>query len=683
MKRGVKPLRTPRAVRPKRRPTPPRASGAGAVPAASAIGVDTGGTFTDFVAIVGGRRVAFKLPSTPAAPERAVLAGLERLGAGTHTRVRHGSTVATNALLERKGARVLFVTTRGFEDLLEIGRQERPELYALDPRRMPPLVPRARRLGVRERIGSKGETLTPLTAKELVRVARAARRARAESIAIGLLHAWAHPGHERRLERALAGSGLPITRSSKLCPEIREYERFATTVTNAYLMPRVGAYLGALARGTRAGLEVVLSHGGTAPPAAAAREPVRQLLSGPAAGLRAARAAAVGCGFPRALTLDVGGTSTDCAYVAGELPRRRAREVAGFPVLLPVLDVHTVGAGGGSVASVDAGGLLRVGPGSAGADPGPACYGRGGPITVTDALVLLGRIAGETLAGGALTLDREAAAAALERLARALGTRDAVAAAEGVVAVADARMEAALRRVSVERGHDPRDAALVAFGGAGGLHACALAAALDCEAVVFPAAAGVLSALGALAGGSRRERSRSVLRDARDGASFERDFARLERGVRGEFAVHERRGVTLERWCQARYAGQSHELEIAWSADVVARFHAAHASRFGFAEPGAQVEIVTLEVRGTRPADPVPAARHRPAAPRTRAIARVRDGGAWHRAAVVQRATLARGERLRGPAIVTDDGATLWIAPGWTAVVHTSEALVLRRGRDR
>ncbi|TMQ72510.1 MAG: hydantoinase/oxoprolinase family protein, partial [Candidatus Eisenbacteria bacterium] len=360
----------------------------------SAVGIDTGGTFTDFVALVSGRLVAFKLPSTPRAAERAVLAGLARLGATRASRVRHGSTVATNALLERKGARVVLLTTAGFEDLLEIGRQDRPDLYTLSPHRLPPLVPAARRLGVPERIGPHGERWQTLSPTAVRRAARAVGTRRPQAVAIGLLHAYAWPAHERRLARALASLGVPVTCSSAIAPEYREYERLATTVTNAYLAPRVAGYLGRLARGTRARLEVVLSHGGTAPPRAAAREPVRQLLSGPAAGLKAARDVARACGWEEALTLDVGGTSTDCAFVAGELPRRRGREVAGFPVLLPLLDVHTVGAGGGSIARVEPGGLLSVGPESAGADPGPACYRHGGPATVTDALVVLGRIPG-------------------------------------------------------------------------------------------------------------------------------------------------------------------------------------------------------------------------------------------------------------------------------------------------
>jgi N-methylhydantoinase A len=645
--------------------------------------VDTGGTFTDCVRLVGGRLETLKVPSTPARPHEAVLEGLVRLGAGAGSLVRHGSTVATNALLERKGARVVLLTTAGFEDAIEIGRQDRPRLYDLAPRREPPLVPRPRRLGVRERLGPKGERWRPLSAAEVARVVAAARRARPQAIAIGLLHAYADPAHERRLARALKRLGVPITASSSLCPEFREFERIATTVANAYLLPRMASYLRALDRAVPGRLEIVLSHGGTAGPAEAAREPVRQLLSGPAAGLIEAREVARACGFDSALTLDVGGTSTDCAFAAGELPRRRGRIVAGQPVLLPLLDVHTVGAGGGSIVHVEAGGLLRVGPDSAGADPGPACFGRGGPATVTDALLVLGRLPIDRLAGGAIVLDPGAAARALRRWASALGVRDALAVAEGVIAVAEAQIESALRHVSVERGFDPREAALVAFGGAGGLHACPIAEAIGCATVIAPRHAGVLSAIGALRSGSRRERSRTVLRGADRLPAVEAALRRLEREVRAELPAGDRVGARAERWVEARYVGQSHELSI--PADSVrglaGRFHAVHAERFGFAEPRHQVEIVTVEVRVHTPRLPLPA--WRPGRPkRARPPGRrVRVRGRWQEVAVLDRDGLAVGRRVPGPALALESGSTLWVPPGWTARVHRSGAWVVRRAR--
>ncbi|TMQ69968.1 MAG: hydantoinase/oxoprolinase family protein [Candidatus Eisenbacteria bacterium] len=384
-------------------------------------------------------------------------------------------------------------------------------------------------------------------------------------------------------------------------------------------------------------------------------------------------------GFERALTIDVGGTSTDVAFADGHLPRRRAREIAGFPILLPLLDVHTVGAGGGSIASIDPGGLLAVGPRSAGAVPGPACYGRGGPATVTDALVVLGRLP-EMRIGGSIEMDMDAARAAVTALAPALGARTPAAAAAAILSVANARMEAALRQVSVERGHDPRQVALVAFGGAGGLHACDLAAALGVDAIVFPAHAGVLSAVGAIAAPERHERSRTVLADAGDRATLTRALESLGRAVKGSFARAGRRAI--EPRVLARYAGQSHEIEIPFGPDLERRFHEAHRRLHGFAREDATIEIVTVEVEGAVEVTDAP----RPRAPRPRRVrperrARVAVDGRARAVPVWRFEALGGGARIRGPAIVLQSGATLWVDRGWWAGMHASGALVLRRGR--
>lgn len=648
-------------------------------PQVTAVGVDTGGTFTDFVAIVGGHFMPFKVPSTPAAPERAVLEGLSRAGATKSSRVRHGSTVATNTLLERKGARVTLLTNQGFEDLLEIGRQDRPDLYALAPRRDPPLVPRARRIGVSVRRAADGSARRPLRDSEVTRALAALRRSRPEAVAIGLLHAYRAPDDERRLAKAARRIGVPVSVSSELCPEIREYERFTTTVVNAYLQPRVARYLDELRRACGPRLEIVASHGGGVPAERAAREPVRQLLSGPAAGLWAAFRAAQEAGFTRVSTLDVGGTSTDVAFADGRLPRRRAREIAGFPILLPLLDVHTVGAGGGSIAAIDAGGLLAVGPQSAGADPGPACYGRGGPPTVTDAMVVIGRLPPIAL-GEAIVLDPARAREAIAALRPALGVRSVEQAAAAVVTVANARMEAALRRVSVERGHDPRGAALVAFGGAGGLHACELAGALGVEAVVFPANAGMLSALGAVSAPERHGRSRTVLRPASDREALQRAMSELERDVRRSF---ERSGrIATSRMALARYVGQSHELEVDFGPDLARRFHEAHRRRYGFAREDGVVEVVTLEVEAEMPASGLP--RRAPPARREASAerrTRVAIGGRVRQVPVWRFESLGLDATVKGPAIVLQTGATLWVEEGWSGRLHQSGALVLRRGR--
>ncbi len=653
---------------------------------ARAIGVDTGGTFTDLVIDGPSGRRALKVLSTPRQPAHAVIEGLRLAGAGRTTRVHHGSTVATNALLERKGARVTFVTTSGVEDVLEIGRQQRPDLHALVPTRPEPLVPASRRIGVAERVEAGGAVRRLLSEREIRRVVREVRATSPEAIAIGLLHAWSHPAHEQRLAEALRALGVPISVSSRIAPEIREFERFATTCANAFLEPQVRRYLEMLAGQHFGPLEVVLSHGGTAPASRAAGEPVRQLLSGPAAGLRAALSAARACGFDSALTLDVGGTSTDCAFLGGEgagsdgLPRTRGREVAGIPILLPTLEVHTVGAGGGSIAHVDDQGVLHVGPASAGADPGPACYGRGGPATVTDALAVLGMLPATGLAGGALPIDFAAAEQVMRPIARALGMRRPRDAAEAIRTLADAHMERALRKVSVERGEDPRAAALVAFGGAGGLHACALAESLDVRAIVWPRHAGVLCALGALEGGSRRERSQGVLLPASEGAVLARVLARLRKDVAAEFKASERSGVRIECWAEARYAGQAHELALPAEpiANLGARFHALHERRYGFADPTRQVVVVTLDARGHRPSERAEAVRARPRLDTGDARRRAKASGGVH-----DRESLAVGSRIVGPALLIDEGASCVVASGWTAELHASGAALLTQRRRR
>ncbi len=650
------------------------------------VGVDTGGTFTDFVIWRRSGIEVFKLPSTPRAPERAVLQGLKRAGVGPRDWIRHGFTVATNALLEGKGARVTLLTTAGFEDLLEIGRQDRPRIYDLAPRRVTPLVPRRRRLGVLERVGPVGQPWLPLTARALRRALASARRTRPQAVAVCLLHSYARPDHERRMGRALRALGVPVALSAELCPEVREYERMATTVTDAYLSPRLGRYLERLETGSPGRIEVMLSHGGTAPPRTVAA--VRTLLSGPAGGAVAALERALAAGVPRALSLDVGGTSTDVAFLPGRLERRRDRLVGGFPIRLPTVDVHTVGAGGGSVARLDAGGLLEVGPESAGADPGPACYGRGGPATVTDALILLGRIVPDLFGGGALTIRPELSRRALERLGRVL-RMSALEAARGVLRVANANMERALRFISVERGEDPRGAALVAFGGAGGLHACELAEGLGIRTVLAPRHAGLLSACGMVSAETRHERTRSVLVPASAAAGLDPLWRELERQVRAEFQQRylpsEPPLPRLERWVEMRYRGQSHELSLPWGTALETRFHRAHERRYGYSRRDQAGEIVTLEVRGSAPSRRAV----RSPAPRRRGAvqawgwsrAPLSDG--VHRVPVWRREGLPAGWHGRGPAVVVEYGAGLWIAPGWHGRQRKDGTLVLTRGGKR
>jgi N-methylhydantoinase A/oxoprolinase/acetone carboxylase beta subunit len=583
-------------------------------------GVDTGGTFTDVVTDDG--RVA-KVLSTPDDPGRGVRDGL----AGCEPALlAHGTTVATNALLERRGAVVALITTSGFADVVEIGRQDRPSLYDIWADRPEPLVPRNLRLEVDGRLDATGTEVEPLGRVPAV-------PAGVEAVAVCLLHADLEPAHERAAAAALEATGLDVSCSSDVSPEFREYERTVTTVVNAYLRPRCRSYLRDL-DGLAAEVLVMTSAGGLVPTGDAADLPVALLLSGPAAGVVAGSAAAASAGFEGAVTFDMGGTSTDVCLVQGGVPEPAAgRRAAGFPLRLPSLDIHTIGAGGGSIARVDAGGALVVGPESAGADPGPACYGRGGARpTVTDADLVLGRIPAGAAFPGLGALDGDAARAALGR---------AGVAAEGVVAVVDAAMERALRAVSVERGADPSGLALVAFGGAGPLHACALAEALGMAAVVVPPRAGVLSAVGLLCAPRQRSLVRSWPTPA-DHAGLGQELADL--AVQAANLVGQGAEVTTSVDC--RYAGQSHELTV----PTVDDFADAHVRRNGYARPGAPVEVVALR-----------AAARAPAALRPEDLGRVDRRPA------------------RGPCVVAEPDCTIWIPDHWSAEVGSGGSYVLTR----
>jgi N-methylhydantoinase A/oxoprolinase/acetone carboxylase beta subunit len=597
------------------------------------VGVDTGGTFTDLVTAEG--RVG-KVLSTPDDPARAIGTALAA-DAPRPDLLAHGTTVATNALLERRGAAVALVTTAGLRDVIEIGRQDRPSLYDQLASRPEPLVPRARRYEVAGRLAADGTELAPVAVGDgdLPAVDPGA-----EVVAVCLLHADIEPAHERAVAAALRAAGHDVTCSHEVSPEMREVERTVTTVINAALRPRLRRYLRDLA-GLAGEVLVMTSSGGLLPAAEAAELPAALLLSGPAGGVRAGAASAAANGFPDAVTFDMGGTSTDVCLILDGAPAPAAeREVGGYTVRFPSLDVHTIGAGGGSLARLDPGGALVVGPESAGADPGPACYGRGGDRpTVTDANLVAGRIPAEAAFGG-LRLDRDRAAAALE----AAGVT-----AEGVLAVVDANMERALRAVSVERGVDPRGLALVAFGGAGALHACALADALGMPAVVVPARAGVLSAVGLLTAPRRRDLVRSWPTPA-DHTGLDR--ARAALAAEAEALVGAGPEPTVETLVDCRYRGQSHELTVA----SVAEFGAEHRRRNGYARPGDPVEVIALRAVATRP--PSVAADDLPDPP-----ARL-DG------------------EVRGPAAVAEADCTIWVAEGWVARPGAAGALLLRRAGE-
>jgi N-methylhydantoinase A len=673
---------------------------------------DTGGTFTDVVVWRGGELRAIKVASTPDDPARAVVEGLRRAmtrqvtageasaGAALVTAgaapatvgppagssavpapelLIHGSTVATNALLERKGARVVLVTNRGFEDVLAIGRQSRPQLYALVGVREAPLVPADRRLGVSGRLGPGGEELERLDRGELDALLDRARALAPESLAVVLLHSYADGRHEREVAAALEPLGLPCTVSSELLPEYREYERTATTVVNAYVAPLMDGYLARLESESGAErVRIMGSGGGAVAVRRARREPAHTILSGPAGGVAGALHVAARHAIRDVMTFDMGGTSTDVSLCPGEPLHTREFTIAGLPVALPVLDIHTVGAGGGSIARVDAGGALRVGPASAGARPGPICYGLGGTeVTVTDANVALGRL----VSSESLPLDARAVDAPLADLGGRLGC-SAAEAAEGVVAVVNAAMEGALRVISVERGHDPADFTLVPFGGAAGLHAVALAERLDIPRLLVPPAPGVLSAFGMLVAPVRKDTARSVLLTDADATALEPHFRDLEETARQAMAEEAvaQASIVIRRWVAARYHGQSHELVVA-ADDWTQRFHDAHERRFGHARRAAAVEAVTLRVEATAPgpaldAPELPQAHGDP--PVAGAGPVVYDGGTIA-ALRYERERLETGHVLHGPSLILERTACFWLPPGWNARVARDGSLVVER----
>jgi len=632
------------------------------------VGVDVGGTFTDLVALGadGALRVA-KVSSTPEDPAEAVWHAVESLGPAPVATLLHGTTVATNALLERRGARVALVTTRGFEDLLWLARQDRAGLYDLARRHPPPVVERERVVGVVERLGAEG-VLTPLDEGEVRRVVAAVRDLRPDAVAVCLLFSFRDPAHERRLAGAirLAMPAMPVVASSELLPVFREYERFSTTAAEAYLRPLVGSYVERLeteaARRGVGELRVMSSSGGTLTPAQAARRATALALSGPAGGVEGARLLGEAVGERNLLTLDMGGTSADASVIVDGAPlTQTAGAVGGIPLALPHVLIETVGAGGGSVAWLDQGGALHVGPRSAGAVPGPACYGRGGTEpTVTDAAVVLGWLdAAHPLASG-LRLDAGAAQRAVTALARDAGL-DLRRCADGIVEIVVANMVRALRRVSVERGLDPRAMTLVPFGGAGPMFGCPLADALGMTRAIVPPHPGVLSALGLAAAPARVERLASVHRLVADlaEAAWRGLFEPVDAAVKQELP-----GATLARFADCRYPGQGYEVSVGADEGLGALadgFHAAHRARFGHADPTRPVEVVNVRVVGSS----------------DRGIEGSRGGVIS--ASVRPGSLAATGERVDGPATIPLEDATVRIEAGWTGVVHETGAILVEK----
>lgn len=668
--------------------------------AGNRVGVDVGGTFTDFVNIgSNGDLRVWKRLSTPADPSEAVVCGIrEALAGGSPAPgfgVVHGTTVATNALLERRGARTALITTRGFRDVLEIGRQARQNLYGLHPRRAAPLLPRELRFEALERCDWTGAVLVPLDYTMLERVLDELAGTCVESIAVCLLFSYLNPAHEQAIARAARRRGFAVSLSSDIAPEPREFERTTTTVANAFVAPVMAAYLGRLAGElTESGtvsLRIMQSDGGALSAEEASVRAIKTVLSGPAGGVVASAYVGKRAGFPHLLTFDMGGTSTDVALILdGECPVVTLSETAGIPIRTPTLDIHTVGAGGGSLAWLDAVGGLRVGPQSAGANPGPVAYGRGDQLTVTDADVYLGRLPADSRLGGSLALDVGRVRVSMREMARDMGIREE-AVATGIVSVVNAAMTRALRHISVERGHDPSAFTLLSFGGAGGLHAAALAESLGIGRVLVPRHPGAFSAVGLVLADIRREYVK--LLPAGDGAPvigsdrwtrLEPMFAGLEsiaaRDMEREGA--DPRALCYRRLLDMRYAGQSFDLRVpVVESDLgatVTAFHEAHRGRYGHADAREPVEIVAVRLVAVAPTgaelpDPrLPAVPGKPVG-----TTRLFAGETWIDAPIYLRRDLALYQRVEGPAVVSQEDATTVLEAGWCGVTDPRGNLVL------
>jgi N-methylhydantoinase A len=646
------------------------------------IAIDTGGTFTDIVFLREGRLVVLKVFSTPADPGRAVLEGLRQIAPSPDVVVRHGTTVATNAMLERKGARVAFITTRGFEDTIAIGRQARPKLYDWFQPVPECLVPKSLRFGIAERVSSTGELLRAIAPEDLAALVAAIAEAQPEAIAISTLFSFANPLSEIKIAGALAPLNLPLSISHRILPEFREYERASTIVANAYVAPKVGSYISTLASNITAAypqgrLEVMQSSGGIISSRIAAAEPVRTMLSGPAGGVIGAFKLAQLAGFDHIIGFDMGGTSTDVCLVDPSGPRISNESIlTGIPIGVPMLDIHTAGAGGGSIARFDSGGLLRVGPESAGSDPGPICFGRGTQPTVTDANLVLGRLDTDRFLGGSVTLDLERTREYLEAGKGTLASVEDFAA--GILRVIETSMEKAIRVISVEKGYDPRDFTLVAFGGGGPLHACAIARALQVPRVLIPALPGALSAVGILLADTMREYSRTVMQPIH--ADLDQTFTELEQIAFEEFAAENLTGRS-QRSVDLRYTGQGYELNIPYSPIMADDFHTLHQRRYGFANPSRPLEIVNLRVRLVSAAEPfVPPTQPLTTGDGSHALEGSRPvffDGIAHPTRLYNRDLLRAGDTFTGPAIISEYSSATILPPNDTLQVDTFHNLIL------
>jgi N-methylhydantoinase A/oxoprolinase/acetone carboxylase beta subunit len=661
------------------------------------IGVDSGGTFTDIVVLTDGQLRVKKVLSTPYDPSIAIYEGLKEFIGNGQVFIIHGTTVGTNALLEKKGGKIALLTTRGFEEVIFIGRQTRKKLYSLKGEERSYLLSPSLCFGLDERILASGKVEKALDIKDLESVIRVLKKEKVEAVAVCLLHSYANPRHEALVAQELSRSGLEASVSSSLLPEHREYERTSTTVINAYLMPVIDSYLSALGKKlVGSALKIMQSNEGYISAEKARLEPIKTILSGPTGGVVGAWHLARLSGFRSVISFDMGGTSTDVSLINGRIRRSMENVVGDFPVRLPMVDVHSVGAGGGSVVYVDEGGLLRVGPQSVGANPGPACYGNGDIPAVTDANVYLGRLDPEFFLGGKMKIYPEKSQKALERIARKIG-KSLTETALGVVDIANASMEKAIRVISVERGYDPRNFALISFGGAGGLHAVEMAEHLRIPKVIVPRFAGVLSALGLLMADSIKDYSRSFIRQAQrtDPEDLKKIFNEMEKQALKEMAEDgfSPEDILLEPQLDLRYLGQSYELTVPFRSgsfhnySYINDFHRQHRRLFSYHHQHRPVEIVNLRVKAVAKAKKVKLASFElnPEIPK-----KARPKKQWlfyhnekYQADVYNRSELLTGNSISGPALIVDGESTAFLPPGYKASVDSYLNLIIEKMEKR
>jgi len=658
------------------------------------IGIDTGGTFTDFVIYINGKIEIDKIPSTPKDPSLSILKGINKiLRSNFSPMVIHGTTVATNSLLERKGGRVALITTEGFEDILFIGRQTRRELYSLRGERRVPLLPRRLCFGLEERTSASGKVEKKVSLPRLRETLEKIKKLKPDAVAVSLINSYANSSNEKTVSRELKKEKFLISVSSEILPEYREYERTATTAVNAYLMPVISRYLTKLEKKLqKAELRIMQSNEGYILPAKAKREPIRTAFSGPAGGVVGAFHLGKAAGFRNIITFDMGGTSSDVSLIDGEIRRTSESVIGDFPIRIPIIDIHSVGAGGGSIAYVDRGGSLRVGPQSAGADPGPACYGRGDLPTVTDANLVLGRLVPEFFLGGKMELFPRRSREALGNLAKKIN-KSLIETAAGIIEIANANMEKAIRVISIERGFDPRDFSLFSFGGAGGMHAADIASHLKMPRVIVPKNAGVLSSLGLLMADSIKDYSKSILKTAEKTSKeeLENHFKKLiEKSIKSmkEDGFKED-AVTIFSSLDLRYQGQSYEITIPYRNKItsnlsfVSDFHKAHRKLYSYHHKQRAVEIVNIRVKAVGTTKKIKLKRLPPKNKNPeRAFMKKQtihyEGKTWQ-ASVFKRVLLATGNKIKGPALIADSESTTFLPPSYTLEVDGFLNLIIQR----